>query len=103
MLEGWSSDPGLWSGDFEIEEGKVILKPSPDKESFETDSAEEMIVFDIVEGNKLAFDAEASSDGVEYELVLVGPGESAPDINGMLFEPDAKESLGYNFGFERFE
>ena len=103
MLEGWSSNPGFWSGDFEIAEGKVILKPSPDEATFETDSPEEKIVFDIVEGNKLSFNAEASSEGVEYELVLVGPGESAPDINGMLFEPDAKESLGYNFGFERFE
>ncbi len=103
MLEGWSSNPGFWSGDFEIEEGKVILKPSPDEATFDTDNSEERIVFDIVEGNKLSFDREASSDGVEYELVLVGPGASAPDINGMLFEPDAKESLGYNFGFERFE
>ena len=105
-LHGWASDTSFWLGDLDIVNNKVTLTPNP--ELMDPDLAEpvdpdqcEKIVFDLVDGNKLAFNAELSSDDVEYDLVLVGPGQKAPDIDGMVFEPDIRQSMQYNFdGFE---
>ena len=97
-LHSWGADPSVWMGDFEIADNKVILRLNQDTIDPEADGTIESdqdikITFDIVDNNKLAFNAKESYDAAAHDLVLVGPGAKAPDIDGLLFEPDVKASL----------
>ena len=66
------------------------------KELIKSLDKDEIIVMDIVDGNRLAYNAELSSEGTENEIVSFGPQDDPIDLNGLVFEIDITETAAIN-------
>ena len=81
---------GFFKGGFTLEDGKLYLPIDPEY------GEDEIIVMDIVDGNKLAYNADLSSAGTENEIVSFGPQDDPIDLNGLVFEIDIIETVDAN-------
>lgn len=89
MTNGSEPD-GPFKGEFKLENNRLTLPIDP---KWGTD---ETIVMDIVDGNKLAYNADLSSPDTESEIVLFGPTSEPFDINGLVFEINIPETISMN-------
>ena len=81
---------GFFKGGFTLEDGKLYLPIDPEH------GEDEIIVMDIVDGNRLEYNAELSSEGTENEIVSFGPQDDPIDLNGLVFEIDITETAAIN-------
>ncbi len=81
---------GFFKGEFTLDDGKLYLHIDPEY------GEDEMIVMDIIDGNKLAYNSELSSVGTENEIVSFGPQDDSIDLNGLVFEIDITETADAN-------